>query len=87
MKKIKKILALALTTIMLTSCNKKVFDFNYEYSKVHLYETGCCYEINNWRDYQDGEQIQVDIKGYGIVLTSSISCFLVKDKCPICDYE
>ena len=71
-------------TLALTSCNKQLIDLNYRYTKVHLYETNTCYEIESWKDY-DGEQLQVHIKGKGNILISSTSCFLVEDKCPICD--
>ena len=72
-------------TLTLTGCNKQLIDWNYSYKKVHLYETGTCYEISSWRDYENGEQLQVHIKGKGKILISSMSCFLVEDKCPICD--
>lgn len=82
----KLLLALLLTlSLTLTGCNKQIFDFDYSFKKVHLYETGCCYEINSWKDYEGGEQLQLDIKGKGNILVSSVSCFLVEDKCPICD--
>ena len=71
-------------SLSLTSCNKQLIDWNYSYKKVHLYETGTCYEIESWKDY-DGEQLQVHIKGKGKILISSMSCLLVDDKCPICD--
>lgn len=71
-------------TLTLTGCNKQLIDWNYSYKKVHLYETNTCYEIESWKDY-DGEQLQVHIKDKGKILISSMSCFLVDDKCPICD--
>jgi hypothetical protein len=85
MKKLLTSVLLVLTLIGLTGCNKQIFDFNNSFKKVHLYETDCCYEINSWRDYEDGEQLQLDIKGKGRILVSSVNCFLVEDKCPICD--
>ena len=85
MKKLLLGLLLVLTLIGLTGCNKQIFDFNNSFKKVHLYETNCCYEINSWRDYENGEQLQVHITGKGKILISSTSCFLVEDKCPICD--
>ena len=47
-------------SLSLTSCNKQLIDWNYSYKKVHLYETGTCYEIESWKDY-DSEQLQVHI--------------------------
>lgn len=72
-------------TLTLTGCNKQLIDLNYSYKKVHLYETDTCYDISSWTDYEEGEQLQVHIKGKGKILISSTSCFLVEDKCPICD--
>ena len=72
-------------TLTLTGCNKQLIDLNYSYKKVHIYETNTCYDISSWTDYEDGEQLQVHIKGKGKILISSTSCFLVEDKCPICD--
>lgn len=71
-------------SLTLTGCNKQLIDWNYSYKKVHLYETNMCYEIESWKDY-DGEQLQVHIKDKGKILISSMNCFLVDDKCPICD--
>lgn len=76
---------LLVSSLTLTGCNKQLVDLNYRYSKVHIYETDTCYEISSWTDYEDGEQLQVHIKGKGKILISSTSCFLVEDKCPICD--
>jgi hypothetical protein len=72
-------------TLTLTGCNKQLIDLNYSYKKVHIYETNTCYDISSWTDYEDGEQLQVHIKDKGKILISSTSCFLVEDKCPICD--
>ena len=87
MKKIAVILLSVLCLICLCSCNYDVFDTNYSFKKVHTTFDGQnyqCYEIISWTDY-DGEQIQVDIKDYGIVLLSSYNSYLIADKCPYCD--
>ena len=70
--------------LLTTSCNKQVVDFTQKFSKVHIYETDTCYEVESWKDY-DGEQLQIKIEGYGTVLTSSVNCMLVRDRCPICE--
>ena len=72
------------TLLLLTGCNYQAVDFNYYYTKVHLYQTNKCYNIESWRDYE-GEQLQVNIEGKGKILISANSCFLVVDKCPICN--
>lgn len=69
------------------ACNKDMLDLEYNFKKIHIYEVNKCYEIISWRDYDDGEQFQINVKGYGKILISSVSCFLVKDKCPICEVE
>ena len=71
--------------VSLCACNKDILDTDYKFEKIHIYEVNKCYEIISWRDYEDGEQFQINVKGYGKILISSNSCFLVKDKCPICD--
>lgn len=49
--------------------NYNLIDTTYEFHKVHIYETDKCYEIKSWTDY-DGEQLQVDMKDYGVILIS-----------------
>lgn len=85
MNKIIKKIILVLVVIICCSCNYQIIDMNYNYKKVHFYSQNQCYELVSWRDYEDGEQLQVEIKGYGKVLTSSYNCLLVEEKCPICD--
>lgn len=76
---------LLVSSLALTGCNKQLVDLNYRYNKIHLYETDTCYAISSWTDYENGEQLQVHITGKGKILISSTDCFLVEDKCPICD--
>lgn len=78
-------LTILLATVLLTSCNYQPIDLTYSYKKVHIYNTNQCYEISGWKDYSDGEQLQVDIVGKGKVLLSANNCMLINDKCPICD--
>lgn len=80
------LMLLCITSLSLVGCNKQIMDFDYKFEKVHIYETNSCYEIKSWKDYE-GEQLQLDIKDYGKVLISNLDCFLVKDKCFICDNE
>lgn len=71
--------------LSLTACNKQLVDLNYRFNKVHIFETNKCYKLKSWKDYDDGEQLQLHIEGKGKILISSVSCFLVEDDCPICD--
>ena len=68
----------------LSCCNKTVFETNYVFDKVHLYETGKCYKIKEWKDYE-GEQLQVKLEDDTVVLTSAQKAMLVNVNCPICD--
>ena len=82
MKKLKLLLLFPL--ILLAGCNKQVFDITLKFEKVHVFETGQCYEITSWTDYEDGDQIQVNIKDYGQCLFHSSQIVLIQNKCPFC---
>ena len=75
----KKILILGIFLLLLTGCNKQIFDLDYEFDKIICNYDGDKFElkIDKWNDY-DGEQIQVisDGKTY---LVSSNKCYLVKE--------
>lgn len=81
----KKITLALLATLSLTGCNRQLLDLNYNYKKVHVFNDYHCYEIDSWRDYSDGDQIQVEIKGYGKVLFHANQIALIEDNCPFCD--
>ena len=76
---------LSIATLSLTGCNKQIIDLNYKYTKIHNFETRRCYEINSWRDYEDSDQIQVEINGYGKVLFYANQIALIENKCPFCE--
>lgn len=76
----------AVASLVLTGCNKQVFDTNYSFKRVHIFDTGECYEISSWRDYDDSDQIQVKLKTGETVLLSAGVRFALVDKtdCPFC---
>lgn len=84
MKKLLLTLLVA-ATLTITGCNKQIVDLNYKFAKVHVFETHRCYEIDSWTDYEDGDQIQVGIKGCGKVLFHSNQIALIENKCPFCE--
>ena len=84
MKKLFVALFAIASLLILAGCNKQVFDFNYKFAKVHVFSVSRCYEISSWRDYDDSDQIQVDIKGYGVVLFHSNQIALIETRCPFC---
>lgn len=77
----KKILSLGiiLSVILLTGCNKQVFDFDYEYDKIYCDYNGNKFElkIDKWTDY-DGEQLQVKSDGKTYLLSAN-NCYMIKE--------
>ena len=79
--KIIKILLLAIPVLLLTGCNKQIIDFEYSYDKAVCVvgnETKEI-EIKKWKDYDDGEQIQIISKDGKTYLMSMNNCTLVKE--------
>jgi hypothetical protein len=81
------ILAGAITIGMsfaLTGCNKQLIDLNLKFKRVHIFDTGECYEISSWTDYEDSDQIQVNLKTGETILVSAGAKFALidKDECP-----
>ena len=66
--------------VVLTGCNKQVFDFEYTYNKA-ICNIGGTYKeikIKKWTDY-DGEQLQIIDNEDNVYLVSSFNCTLIKD--------
>lgn len=78
-KKIVMILCAAAMCLSLSGCNRQVLDltYNYNYAIIKL-PNGEIVEgkIESWRDYEDGEQIQVKMNDV-TYLTSSYNCVLM----------
>ena len=74
----KKFVVFALTIIMamlmLAGCNKQVIDltYKYDYAIIEL-PNGCVVDgdVTSWRDYEDGDQIQIVIDGVTYLVHSS----------------
>ena len=83
------IVVMLFCSVVLVGCNKQVFDYNYKFNYIHLYETDECYKIKSWQDYDDSDQIQVTLEDGAIILVHSTDCALLylKDgiKCPFCN--
>ena len=79
MSKIKATLAVAVLSIMLIGCNKQVVDLNYTYNYAIIQlPNGEVVEgeIQSWRDYDDGEQLQIKMNDI-TYLCSSYNCVLM----------
>lgn len=67
--------------IFLTACNYDVIDLTYQYNYAYIQlQNGEVVEgrVESWRDYEDGEQLQVVIDGV-TYLTNSYNCTLIYD--------
>ena len=74
MKKILAVLILVVLMVALTGCgNRDMFDTNYTYEEAVLSMADGTIvrgKVENWRDYEDGEQIQVKIDGVTYLVNS-----------------
>ena len=83
----KKILVVAfvlmMTATMLFGCgNKQIFDTTYSFNKAIIsLPNGQVIDgkVDNWTDYDDGDQIQVKIDGV-VYLVHSSNVVLIKEK-------
>ena len=70
---------LIISILILTACNYQVIDlqYSYDYAIIKL-QNGKIIEgkVQSWRDYEDGEQLQVTIDGT-TYLTNSFNCTLI----------
>ena len=66
MKKCFALLLAATSVVIMAGCNKQIIDTTYKYNTAILsLPNGNIIEgsIDSWRDYEDGDQIQVRING------------------------
>ena len=73
MKKILAVLVLVVLMVALTGCNRDMIDtvFSYEEAVLSMADgTIVRGKVQNWRDYEDGEQIQVKIDGVTYLVNS-----------------
>lgn len=77
------VVVLFVMMFVLTGCgNKDLFDtvYTYNYAIVDFLD-GRVEKINvkQWRDYEDGEQIQIIAKDGTVYLVNSVNCILIKE--------
>lgn len=77
----KKILTILATLLILTGCNYQVLDthYAYDYAIIERYDGEQRVEIKSWRDYEDGDQIQITTVDGTTYLLHSSKVILVKE--------
>lgn len=83
MKRIIAIFLLIFTLLAFTACNYQFIDTTYAFDYAIIsYGNGVTekIKIKSWRDYEDGEQIQITAVDGTVYLVSSFNCVLVKEK-------
>ncbi len=76
------IMMMILMAMILSSCNKQIFDTTYSFDKAIIsLPNGDVVEgkVDSWTDYEDGDQIQVKINGVTYLVHSS-DIVLIKEK-------
>ena len=73
-KKVILVIALLSTIVGLTACNQQIIDTTYTYDRAILsLPNGEVIEgkVTSWKDFEDGDQIQVKINGKSYLVHSS----------------
>lgn len=73
-KKIYGVIAILVAALSLVSCNKQIFDTIYSYDRAILsLPNGEVVDgkVTSWKDFEDGDQIQVKIDGVSYLVHSS----------------
>ena len=74
MKKIITIFFVILIVIITSGCNRQMVDLTYKYDRAIIeLPNGEVVEgdVQSWRDYEDGDQVQVKIDGVQYLVHSS----------------
>lgn len=80
-KKITMIFAAVMLIIALSGCNKQVVDLTYSYDRAIINLPNgeiVSGTVESWKDFDDGDQIQVKIDGV-VYLVHSVNVVLIKD--------
>lgn len=68
------VILVLLFVVLLTGCNRQLVDINYKFDEAIIsLPNGDIIEgkVQSWRDYEDGDQIQVKIDGTTYLVHSS----------------
>lgn len=82
MKKILIMIMMIFMMVTMSGCNKSIIDLTYSYDRAIIsLPNGEIIEgkVEDWTDYEDGDQIQVKVDGV-IYLVHSTDVVLIKEK-------
>ena len=82
MNKFIAILLVVLLIMSLVGCNYNPVDLTYKFDRAIIELANgevVEVEIDSWKDYDDGEQLQIVAKDGTVYLTSSFRCDLIRD--------
>lgn len=71
-------LILGICAMLLTGCNKQVFDLDYGFTEAYIVDTGETIKIKSWRDYDGSDMIQFTDTDGKVYLTHSSNVILMK---------
>ena len=69
--------------LSMTSCNKQIIDTTYSFDRAIIQISNdevINIEVSSWKDYEDGDQIQIKSKDGTTYLVHSSNVTLIKDK-------
>ena len=85
MKKLVTIILMLVLILCFTGCgNKQIFDTNYTFKKayVKIGEEWHDVQIKKWTDYEDGEQLQLNLHDGTVLIVHSSNCILYNGTLP-----
>lgn len=71
-------LIFGICTMLLTGCNKQMFDFDYAFNEVYIVDTGETIKIKSWCDYDNSDMIQFTDTDGKVYMTHSSNVILMK---------
>lgn len=64
--------------MLLTGCNKQMFDLDYAFKEAYIIDTGETIKIKSWNDYDGSDMIQFTDTDGKVYLTHSSNVILMK---------
>lgn len=73
------VVAMLTTAFLCTGCNKQLIDTTYTFDKAIMYVGGewITIDVDSWKDYKDGDQIQVKSTNGNTYLVHSTNITLI----------